>query len=71
GRTSEALRCFERIRSGCGTSGLFTEEYDVGQRQLRANLPQAFVHALLLETATSLMNLRPDGSALDRSPGWE
>lgn len=71
GRTSEALRCFERIRSGCGTSGLFTEEYDVGQRQLRANLPQAFVHALLLETATSLMNSRLDGSALDRSPGWE
>ncbi|MBO2449517.1 glycoside hydrolase family 15 protein [Actinomadura barringtoniae] len=54
GRTTEALRCFERIRSACGTSGLFTEEYDVEQRQLRANLPQAFVHALLLESATRL-----------------
>jgi len=45
---------FERIRSGCSTTGLFTEEYDVRQRQLRANLPQAFVHALMLETATRL-----------------
>ena len=34
--------------------GLFTEEYDVVQRQLRGNLPQAFVHALLLETAHRL-----------------
>jgi alpha,alpha-trehalase len=49
-----ALRCFGRIRSGCGTAGLFAEEYDVRQRQLRANLPQAFVHALLLEPATRL-----------------
>jgi len=35
GLQTEALRCFERTRSGCGTSGLFTEEYDVAQRQLR------------------------------------
>ena len=54
GNRLRAVRCFERIRSGCGTSGLFTEEYDVLQRQLRANLPQAFVHALLLEAATRL-----------------
>ena len=32
----------------------FTEEFDVVQRQLRGNLPQAFVHALLLETAHAL-----------------
>ena len=38
----------------CGPPGLFTEEYDVVQRQLRGNLPQAFVHALLLETAQRL-----------------
>ena len=29
----------------CGPPGLFTEEFDVVQRQLRGNLPQAFVHA--------------------------
>ncbi|HEY7487277.1 MAG TPA: glycoside hydrolase family 15 protein [Streptosporangiaceae bacterium] len=54
GNVVQAVRGFERIRSGCSTTGLFTEEYDVHQRQLRANLPQAFVHALLLETATRL-----------------
>jgi GH15 family glucan-1,4-alpha-glucosidase len=33
---------------------LFSEEYDVAQRQLRGNLPQAFVHALLIECAAEL-----------------
>src|SRR5215218_707712 len=46
-----AARWFERSRSACGPPGLLTEEFDVTERQLRGNLPQAFVHALLLETA--------------------
>ncbi|MGI5329292.1 glycoside hydrolase family 15 protein [Actinomadura nitritigenes] len=54
GETARALRTFERTRSGCATSGLFSEEYDVQQRQLRGNIPQAFVHALLLESAARL-----------------
>jgi hypothetical protein len=54
GAREEALRWFERTRSALGPPGLFTEEYDVVQRQLRGNLPQAFVHALLLETAARL-----------------
>jgi hypothetical protein len=29
-------------------------EYDVPQRQLRGNLPQAFVHALMLECSARL-----------------
>ncbi|WP_198348299.1 glycoside hydrolase family 15 protein [Plantactinospora sp. KBS50] len=45
---------FERNRAGCGPPGLFSEEFDVRQRQLRGNLPQAFVHALLLESASRL-----------------
>ncbi|WSB56993.1 glycoside hydrolase family 15 protein [Streptomyces cellulosae] len=49
GRHTEAVRWFERTRSACGPTGLFAEEYDVAQRQLRGNLPQGFVHALLLE----------------------
>ncbi|MFI1330903.1 glycoside hydrolase family 15 protein [Streptomyces sp. NPDC020845] len=49
-----AYRWFERTRAACGAPGLFAEEYDVGQRQLRGNLPQAFVHAQLLETAARL-----------------
>ncbi|MBQ0986951.1 glycoside hydrolase family 15 protein [Streptomyces sp. F63] len=54
GRPAEAARWFERSRAACGPAGLFAEEYDVTQRQLRGNLPQAFVHALFLETAVKL-----------------
>jgi GH15 family glucan-1,4-alpha-glucosidase len=54
GRTSDAVGWFERNRSACGPPGLFTEEFDVRQRQLRGNLPQAFVHALMFEAATRL-----------------
>ena len=48
------MRYFERNRAACGPPGLFGEEYDVAQRQLRGNIPQAFVHALLVETALRL-----------------
>ncbi len=54
GRREDAVRWFERTRAAMGSPGLFTEEYDVVQRQLRGNLPQAFVHALLVETAHRL-----------------
>jgi len=49
-----AARWFERSRSACGPAGLYAEEYDVRQRQLRGNLPQAFVHAGMLHTAVRL-----------------
>jgi GH15 family glucan-1,4-alpha-glucosidase len=49
-----ATSWFERNRAACGPPGLVTEEFDVRQRQLRGNLPQAFVHALLLECAIEL-----------------
>jgi hypothetical protein len=54
GNSVAAVRLFERNRSACGSPGLFTEEYDVEQRQLRGNFPQAFVHAAMLETAHRL-----------------
>ncbi len=50
----EAAHWFERNRAACGPAGLYTEEYDVHQRQLRGNLPQAFVHAAMLECAVRL-----------------
>jgi GH15 family glucan-1,4-alpha-glucosidase len=56
-----AGRWFERNRAACGPAGIFTEEYDVHQHQLRGNLPQAFVHAALLESAVRLS--RVSGSA--------
>ena len=54
GQDAEAAHWFERNRAACGPAGLYTEEYDVHQRQLRGNLPQAFVHAGMLETAARL-----------------
>ena len=54
GREREAVGWFERNRAACGPPGLLTEEFDVIQRQLRGNIPQAFAHALLLETAARL-----------------
>lgn len=54
GNRVEAARLFERNRASCGPPGLFTEEYDVRQRQLRGNLPQAFVHGMLLECSAQL-----------------
>ena len=54
GDRTDGAQWFERTRASCSTSGLFSEEYDVAQRQLRGNLPQAFVHALLIECAGEL-----------------
>ncbi|MEU3839391.1 glycoside hydrolase family 15 protein [Streptomyces sp. NPDC028635] len=54
GNAVAAHRWFERNRGACGASGLYAEEFDIAQRQLRGNVPQAFVHALLLETAARL-----------------
>ena len=50
----EARAWFERTSAACGPAQLFSEEYDVHQHQMRGNLPQAFVHALMLETAARL-----------------
>ena len=44
----------QRTRAACGPPGLYSEEWDVEQRQMRGHLPQAFVHALLLECAVRL-----------------
>ena len=54
GHPVAAAHWFERNRSASGPAALYTEEYDVHQRQLRGNLPQAFVHAAILECAVTL-----------------
>ena len=54
GEALAARAWFERNRAACGPPGLFSEEYDITQRQLRGNLPQAFVHALMLEASLRL-----------------
>jgi GH15 family glucan-1,4-alpha-glucosidase len=59
----QAARWFERNRAACGTAGLLSEEFDVTQRQMRGNLPQAFVHALLLQCAVT----QPEGNDVTRT----
>jgi len=54
GRHSEAVGWFERNRSACGPPVQCTEEFDTRQHQLRGNLPQAFVHALMFDCAARL-----------------
>jgi GH15 family glucan-1,4-alpha-glucosidase len=53
GSLVESARWFERGRSAMSTTGLFSEEFDTAQHQLRGNLPQAFVHAGLIEAAAA------------------
>jgi alpha,alpha-trehalase len=54
GNPVAAAHWFERNRAVYGPAALYAEEYDVHQRQLRGNLPQAFVHAAMLECAVTL-----------------
>jgi hypothetical protein len=54
GEHAAAVHVFDRNRSASGPPGLLSEEFDVQQRQLRGNVPQAFVHALLLDCAMTL-----------------
>ncbi|HET9075806.1 MAG TPA: glycoside hydrolase family 15 protein [Acidimicrobiales bacterium] len=54
GERSEALRWFERIKAACGPPMLYSEEYDVAEHQMRGNIPQAFVHAVMLEASARL-----------------
>jgi len=54
-----AMGWFERSRAACGPPVLYTEEFDADQHQLRGNLPQAFVHALLLEASVRLAEAGP------------
>lgn len=49
-----AQHWWDRTRSSWGPPGLFSEEWDTTERQMRGNLPQAFVHAIMLETAATL-----------------
>jgi len=54
GNAVEARAWFERTRAACGPPMLYSEEFDVVEHQMRGNLPQAFVHALMIEAAARL-----------------
>jgi hypothetical protein len=58
-RPVDAALWFERTGCCTGPPGIYAEEWDTHEHQLRGNLPQAFVHALHLEAAVRLARARP------------
>lgn len=54
GQPLRAVSRLEKALAACGPPQLFSEEFDPVQHQMRGNLPQAFVHALALETCIRL-----------------
>jgi GH15 family glucan-1,4-alpha-glucosidase len=64
GRAREAHDVFARLLSVRNDLGLLSEEYDIGNRRLVGNFPQAFSHVSLVNTAKNLSHT--DGPAADR-----
>ncbi len=59
-RYDDARALFERLLSTANDVGLLAEEYDVGERRLVGNFPQAFSHVGLVNTAYNLAHaLKP------------
>ena len=54
GRRDEARRIFERLLGLRNDVGLLAEEYDVAKSRLVGNVPQAFTHVGLVNTALNL-----------------
>ena len=63
GNAVEARSWYDTTRAAVGPPQLFSEEYDAAQHQMRGNLPQAFVHALHIETAARLARPASGNSA--------
>ena len=70
GREAEAREMFDRLVGLSNDVGLLAEEYDVTQKRLVGNFPQAFSHVSLINTARNLSPQR-DGqpSAARRRAG--
>jgi GH15 family glucan-1,4-alpha-glucosidase len=54
GRAAEARAVYERLLTLRNDVGLLSEEYDAGAQRLVGNLPQAFSHVPLVNTAYTL-----------------
>jgi GH15 family glucan-1,4-alpha-glucosidase len=54
GRVDDAARLFERVLHLSNDLGLLAEQYDVRQRRMVGNFPQAFSHVALINTAHNL-----------------
>ena len=66
GRREEAEEIFERLLALRNDVGLLSEEYDVQEKRMLGNFPQAFSHVALINTASNLTR-EGGGPARDRS----
>ena len=71
GRPHDAALWYERTRGALGPPGLFAEEFGVIQRQLRDHAPQAFIHALALETGHRLAEAGLPSRGIGGATAWE
>ena len=65
GRHTEADTFFRRLVAVCNSLGLLSEEYDAKRKRQVGNLPQAFSHVGLINSARSLS--QPHGASRHRS----
>ncbi len=65
GRREDARRLFEKLLSVRNDVGLLSEEYDLQNKRLVGNFPQAFSHIALINTAINLS--KPEKSVEHRS----
>ena len=66
GRTDEARELLERLLALRNDVGLLAEEYDPVNRRLLGNVPQAFSHVPLVNTARNLSRTGTHGGRLQR-----
>ncbi|AWN44385.1 glycoside hydrolase family 15 protein [Methylobacterium durans] len=67
GRHEEATVLFERLLTLCNDVGLLSEEYDPVLRRQVGNVPQAFSHLALINTAHNLFHNRGEAPADQRA----
>jgi len=67
GRRDEATALFERLLTLCNDVGLLSEEYDPVLRRQVGNVPQAFSHLALINTAHNLVHSRGEAPADQRA----
>jgi GH15 family glucan-1,4-alpha-glucosidase len=65
GRHGEAEALFERLLALRNDVGLLSEQYDTGRGRLLGNMPQAFSHVALVDTASNLCDVTA-GAANER-----
>jgi GH15 family glucan-1,4-alpha-glucosidase len=68
GRYNEARQLFERLLGLQNDVGLLSEEYDLDERRLVGNFPQALSHVALVSTAFGLTRMSGPASTVGRQP---